>query len=117
MFSMKKEVRICIIGKVYNPNFRKLLKLNKCLEQYFKLVRFYIKEIEKQKTTSKVKLHNSTYEQVKQKYHLPSALTQSARDKAVEIYRSFRKNSKKNSKLKLKRISIRFDKRITHFQK
>ncbi|MHA1626316.1 MAG: RNA-guided endonuclease InsQ/TnpB family protein, partial [Candidatus Asgardarchaeia archaeon] len=44
------------------------------------------------------------------------ALIQTARDKAVEVLKSFEKNKKEDSILKLKRISIRFDKRCYSFK-
>ncbi len=35
---MKKEVQVTMVGKVFRPNKRKVLVLNKCLEEYFELV-------------------------------------------------------------------------------
>jgi len=46
-----------------------------------------------------------------------TALIQTARDKAVEIPKSFEENKRENSVLKLKKVSIRFDKRCYIFSK
>lgn len=53
-------------------------------------------------------------------FNLNTALIQTARDKAVEILRSFNEKKKgrvKREKPKLKRILIRFDKRYHSFAK
>ena len=44
-------------------------------------------------------------------------MIQTARDKAVEILKSFEKDRNEDSVLKLERISIRFDKRCYRFSK
>lgn len=36
---MKKDVQIYIVGKFFRPNRRKVLALNKCLDEYFEAVR------------------------------------------------------------------------------
>ncbi|MEM0481388.1 MAG: hypothetical protein QXM16_00655 [Nitrososphaerota archaeon] len=46
-----------------------------------------------------------------------TALIQTARDKAIEILKSFEKNRKEGGVLRLERISIRFDKRCYSFAK
>jgi len=48
---------------------------------------------------------------------LNTALIQTARNRTIEILKSFRKNRKDGSVLRLKRISIRFDKRCYSFSK
>ena len=114
---MKKEVQITVVGKVFRPNRRKVLALNKCLEEYFKLVKWYLGF----NSTSKVFLHRNGYEKAKRQFNLNTALIQTARDKAVEILRGFnekkREGKVKSEKPKLKRISIRFDKRCYSFAK
>jgi len=114
---MKKEVQVTVVGKVFRANKKKVLALNKCLREYFKLVNWYLSF----NSTSKTFLHRNTYEKTKQLFNLNTALIQTARDKAVEILKSFnekRKESKvKSEKPKLKRISIRFDKRCYSFAK
>jgi len=40
---LHKEVRVCIIGKVFKPNKQKVLALNKTLDEYFRLVKWYFK--------------------------------------------------------------------------
>lgn len=114
---MRKEVQIVVVGKVFKANKRKILALNKCLEEYFELVNWYFSF----NSTSKTFLHENCYEKAKQQFDLNTALIQTARDKAVEILKSF--NEKKRSgkvkaeKPKLKRLSIRFDKRCYSFAK
>ena len=114
---MRKEVQLTVIGKVFRPNKKKVLALNKTLQKYFRLVNWYLSF----NSTSKTFLHRNTYEKTKQLFNLNTALIQTARDKAVEILKSFnekRKESKvKSEKPKLKRISIRFDKRCYSFAK
>ena len=44
-------------------------------------------------------------------------MIQTARDKAVEILKSFEENMREDSVLRLKRVSIRFDKRCYKFSK
>jgi len=66
---------------------------------------------------SKTFLHENGYEKAKQLFNLNTALIQTARDKAVEILKSFEENRNVNSTLRLKRISIRFDKRCYTFSK
>ena len=66
-------------------------------------------------------MHKSCYERAKQLFNLNIALIQTARDKAVEILKSFnekKKNGKaKSERPKLKRMSIRFDKCCCSFSK
>jgi len=87
--------------------------LNKTLSEYFKLVKWYLGYNSK----SKKFLHEKCYEDAKRLFNLNTALIQTARDKAVEILKSFEENRKEESVLKLKRISIRFDKRCYGFSK
>jgi putative transposase len=68
-------------------------------------------------STSKSFLHQNGYEKAKQLFGLNAALIQTARDKAVEILKSFEETKKEESVLKLERISIRFDKRCFSFSK
>jgi len=113
---MKKEVQITVIGKVFRPNKRKVLALNRCLKEYFELVNWYLSF----NSTSKIFLHKNGYEKAKQQFNLNTALIQTARDKAVEILRSFEKKKEdivKSEKPRLKRGSIRFDKRCYNFAK
>ncbi|MEM3830099.1 MAG: hypothetical protein QXP36_12940 [Conexivisphaerales archaeon] len=104
---MQKDVQITVVGKVLNPNEQKVLALNRCLCEYIRLVKWYLLL----DSISKTYLHKNGYYYARENFELSSALIQTARDKAVEILKSFRKNHKKNSVLRLKRISIRFDKR------
>jgi len=113
----KKEVQLTVVGKVFKPNKKKVLALNKTLEEYFKLVNWYLNL----NSTSKTFLHKNGYEKAKRLFNLNTALIQTARDKAVEILKSFNEKKKegkvKAERPKLKRISIRFDKRCYSFVK
>jgi putative transposase len=66
---------------------------------------------------SKSFLHESGYERAKELFNLNTALIQTARDKAVEVLKSFEENKEEDSVLRLKRISTRFDKRCYSFSK
>jgi putative transposase len=70
-------------------------------------------------TISKTELHNKSYEKAKETFNLNTALIQTARDKAIEIMKSFNefKSKTKINKPKLKRIAIRFDERCYKFDK
>ena len=117
MLPVKKEVQITVVGKVWNANKGKILALNKCLDEYFKAVKFFLSF----NSTSKTFLHKNSYKEAKQLFNLNTALIQTARDKAVEILRSFNEKKKegkvKSEKPNLKKISIRFDKRYHSFAK
>lgn len=39
---MRKEVRIIVVGKVFKANKGKILALNKCLEEYFRAVKYFL---------------------------------------------------------------------------
>jgi len=114
---VKKEVQLTVVGKVFKPNRKKVLALNKCLKEYFELVNWYLNF----NSTSKTFLHRNGYEKAKQQFSLNTTLIQTARDKAVEILKSFNEKKKegkvRTEKPKLKRVSIRFDKRCYSFAK
>ena len=114
---MKKEVQLTVVGKIFRPNKKKVLALNMCLKEYHTLVKWYLNF----NSTSKTFLHSNGYEKAKQLFNLNTALIQTARDKAVEILKSFNEKRKegkvKSEKPKLKRVSIRFDKRCYYFAK
>jgi len=110
---MQKEVQITVVGKVFKPNKLKVLALNRTLSEYFRLVNWYLSFNSK----SKSDLHKNCYEEAKKRFNLNTALIQTARDKAVEILKSFEKTRKDDSVLRVKRISIRFDKRCYSFSK
>jgi IS605 OrfB family transposase len=110
---LQKDVRVCVVGKVFKPNKRKVLALNKTLDEYFRLVKWYLSF----NFTSKTFLHKNCYEKAKELFNLNTALIQTARDRAVEILKSFEETRKEDSVLRLRRISIRFDKRCYEFSK
>ena len=97
---MQKDVQVCVVGKVFQPNRLKVLALNRVLSEYFGLVKWYLRF----NSTSKRVLHENCYERAKEYFNLNTALIQTARDKAVEILKSFAKNKKEGSVLRLKRI-------------
>ena len=110
---MQRDVQLTVIGKVFKPNPNKVLALNMTLKEYFRLVRWYLSF----NSTSKTLLHENGYEKAKRLFKLNTALIQTARDKTIEILKSFQKNRRDNSALRLKRVSIRFDKRCYSFSK
>jgi len=107
--SKNESVSLTIIGKVLRPNKWKILALNRCQERYSKLVRWYLSF----SSTSKKFLHEQCYSEARKRFGFNGALTQTARDKAVEIMRSFKTLSKrmKCREPSSKRVSIRFDTR------
>lgn len=110
---MFSTLQLTVIGKIFKPNSNKLLNLNKVLEQYFKCVKWYLSF----NNPSKKWLHDEKYEDAKRLFDLKTALIQSARDKAVEMLKSFQKTKKHHSILKPKHVCIRFDKRSYKFDK
>jgi IS605 OrfB family transposase len=110
---LQKDVQICVVGKVFKPNERKVLALNRTLSEYFGLVKWYLKFNYKSKSF----LHENGYEEAKKLFNLNTALIQTGRDKAVEVLKSFEENIREGSFLRLKRTSIRFDKRCYSFSK
>ena len=110
---MQKDVQVTAIGKVFKANRLKILALNRTLSEYFELVKWYLGFNSKSKSF----LHENGYEKAKEFFNLNTALIQTARDKAVEILKSFEENKKDDSILTLKGISIRFDKRCYSFSK
>jgi len=108
---LQKDVQICVVGKVFRPNEQKVLALNRTLNEYFRLVKWYLN------STSENFLHKNTYERAKESFTLNTSLIQTARDKSIEILKSFEKNREDDSTIRLKRLSIRFDKRCYKFSK
>lgn len=119
-----KIIRTTIIGKVYKENKGKTYRLNCLQEEYFRLIKLYVSMGLELKDMSKSSIHEFTYGMICDKFHLQTGLIQTARDKSVEILQSFKKSDKgktekkrKNRKLKMKTISIRFDQRSFKFEK
>ena len=110
---MQKDLQVCAVGKVFQPNRLKVLALNSVLSEYFGLVKWYLRF----NSTSKIVLHENGYKRAKELFNLNTALIQTARDKAVEILKGFEETRKENSTLRLKRASIRFDSRCYSFSK
>ncbi|MCF3653870.1 MAG: transposase [Aigarchaeota archaeon] len=113
----RREVRVTVVGKVFEANRGKILALNKALDEYLRLVRWYLGF----DSTSKVFLHKNCYERARELFNLNAALIQTARDKAVEILRSF-KRLKRRGKVeadrpRIKSVSMRFDRRCYRFSK
>jgi len=110
---LQKEVQVTVVGKVFRANRLKVLALNRALGEYFRLVKWYLGFNSKSKNF----LHTNGYEEAKSLFDLNTALIQTARDKAVEVLKSFDKRKNKDSFLRLKHLSIRFDKRCYSFSK
>jgi len=110
---LQKDVQICVVGKVFRPNERKVLVLNRTLGKYFRLVKWYLGF----NSTSENFLHKNTYRRAKESFALNTSLIQTARDKSIEILKSFEKNRRDDGVARLKRVSIRFDKRCYKFSK
>ena len=64
------------------------LSSKKTLDEYFRLVKWYLSL----NSTSKTFLHENCYEKAKELFNLNTALIQTVRDKAVEILKSFEEN-------------------------
>jgi putative transposase len=86
----------CVVGKVFKPNRLKVLALNKTLDEYFRLVKWYLGFNFRLKSF----LHDNCYEKAKELFN--TALIQTAMDKAVEILKSFEENRREDSVLRLK---------------
>jgi hypothetical protein len=78
---MQKDVQICAIGKVFKPNRSKVLVLNRTLNEYFRLVKWYLTFNSKSKSF----LHENCYEKAKEFFNLNVALIQTARAKGFKI--------------------------------
>ncbi|MGC8597996.1 MAG: transposase, partial [Thermocladium sp.] len=78
---MKAEVKIVVQGKIVNPNKEKRHKLNIVLEKYLKAVKFFTSF----KTKDKKLLQQKAYKEARRMFGLSSTLTETARDKAVEL--------------------------------
>jgi len=86
----RREVRVTVVGKVFEANRGKILALNRALDEYLRLVRWYLGF----NSTSKEFLHKNCYERAKELFNLNAALIQTARDKAIEILRSFERRKR-----------------------
>jgi len=78
---LQKDVQVCVVGKVFQPNRLKVLALNRVLSEYFGLVKWYLRF----NSTSNRVLHENGYEAAKERFNLNTALIQTARDRAVGI--------------------------------
>ncbi|MBD3198222.1 MAG: hypothetical protein GF317_24445 [Candidatus Lokiarchaeota archaeon] len=67
---MQSILQLTVIGKVFNPNKRKIINLNWDLDQYIEYVWWYLSF----KPTSKKILHKDAYHKVKQRFELKTAL-------------------------------------------
>ena len=82
--SLRAEVKVAVQGKILNPNKEKGHKLNVVLEKYLKAVKFFASF----KIKDKELLQQKAYEEVRRRFGLSSTLTQTARDKAVELVKA-----------------------------
>jgi IS605 OrfB family transposase len=77
-------VKIAVQGKILNPNKEKRHKLNVVLETYLKAVKFFASF----KIKDKRLLQQKGYKDARRKFGLSSTLTETARDKAVEVVKA-----------------------------
>lgn len=89
-------VKVSWVGKVFKPNPNKVLASNKTLNEYFRLVKWYLGFNSK----SRHFLHENGYGTVKTLFNLNTALIQTGRDKIVEILNSFEDNKREDSVFK-----------------
>ena len=82
--SLKAEVKVALQGKIANPNKEKRHKLNVVLEKYLKAVKFFASFKIKDKNI----LQRKGYGEARRMFGLSSTLTQTARDKAVELVKA-----------------------------
>ncbi|MEM1770004.1 MAG: transposase, partial [Nitrososphaerota archaeon] len=114
MADRMRDVKITVIGRVpEGVDKLTVLRLNRCLEEYFNAVKFFLSF----NNTSLKELHKMAYRDAKIRFSLPTALIETAMKRSIEILKSFKKNGREDSRLKLKRISIRFDERCYDFSK
>jgi len=78
---------VTVVGKVFRPNPRKVLALNRTLGEYFMLVKWYLGF----NSDSKTFLHENGYESAMQLYN-KHGTNSDRRDKAVDILKSFEEN-------------------------
>jgi IS605 OrfB family transposase len=95
---LQKNAQLRVVGKVFKPNRLKILALNMALNEYFRLVEWYLSFNFRLKSF----LHENCYEKAKELFKLNAALIQTAMDKAAEILKSFEENRRENSVLRLK---------------
>ena len=86
---MLLERFLSLIGEV--------LALNRTLNEYFRLVKWYIGF----NSESKSFLHKNCYGKAKELFNLNTTLNQTARDKTVEILKRFEENRREDSVLRL----------------
>ena len=94
---MKKTVHKTIKVKIFNPTqvkrqFLELIRENSIILNH------YISRIDELDTTSKVELHNKTYHNLRKSSSLPPGILQTARDKALEAYKSYQTRKKNGIK-------------------
>jgi len=82
--SLKAEVKVAVQGKILNPNKEKGHKLNVVLEKYLKAVKFFASF----KINDKKLLQQKAYKEARRRFGMSSTLTQTARDKAVELVKA-----------------------------
>ena len=87
---LQKDVQVCVVGKVFKPNKQKVLDLNRSLNEYFRLVRWYLDFNSKSKSF----LHENGYGKAKNLFNLNTALIQTAKDKAVETLKASRRTGR-----------------------
>lgn len=90
--------------KIKQPTKNKLESLQEYCQEFSACVNWHLKKLQKEKTTSRTKIHKLYYQFARHKFNLPSANLQVALDKAIEIQRSYLRKKGKKSKPKLKSL-------------
>ena len=79
-FASRREVTVNVVGRVFRANRGKILALNRALDEYLRLVRWYLGF----NSASKEFLHKNCYERARELFNLNSALIQTARDRLLK---------------------------------
>jgi len=84
--------------QLYKPTKNKELKFLEIIKEFTACCRWYLEILQREKTTSRVKIHRKYYQKAKSKFNLLSANIQQALDKAIETQRAYYKKQGKRSK-------------------
>ena len=82
--------------KLRTLNRGKAARLAALADEFTACVRFHWERIAVLKTTNVTEIHRDCYREARERFHLPAATTQQARDKALSAYRSYLERRKRN---------------------
>lgn len=99
---------ITIKYQLYKPTKNKELKFLEISKEFIACCKWYLEKLQKEKTTSRVKIHKKYYREAVNKFNLLTANIQLALDKAIEVQRSYWKKRDKKSKPKFKKQFVCF---------